>query len=84
VKDHMRTKILLATIFVVTVTGPACAADCAGLTKELNRLRLEYKEYGTKTDKTGVTFDGLTEILDKIVKVKAEMRKNCKKIPPRK
>jgi hypothetical protein len=80
----MRTKIILATIFMVTVTSPAWAADCAGLTKELNRLRLEYKEYAAKPEKTGVTFDGLTEILDKIVKLKAEMRKNCKKIPPRK
>jgi hypothetical protein len=69
---------------MVTLTSLACAADCAGLTKELNRLRLEYKEYAAKTGKAGVTFDGLTEILDKIVKLKAEMRKNCKKIPPRK
>jgi hypothetical protein len=69
---------------MVTVTGPAWAADCAGLTKELNRLRIEYKEYAGKTDKAGIAFDGLTEILDKIVKLKAEIRKNCDKIPPRK
>ncbi len=80
----MRTKIFLVALFAAAANSPVWAADCAGLTKELNRLRLEYKEYSAKTSKGGVTFDGLAEILDKIVKVKSEMRKSCPKIPPRK
>jgi hypothetical protein len=79
------TKVFFATMCVLAVAGPGWSADCSGLAKQLNSLRLEYKEYAAKTDKASITFDGLTEILDKIVKVKGEMSKaGCKKIPPRK
>jgi hypothetical protein len=81
----MRMRIFLSAVLLAAITGPAWAADCAGLRKELNSLRLEYKEYSAKTDKSGVTFDGLAEILDKIVKVKSEMNKLPKcTVPPRK
>jgi hypothetical protein len=79
----MTIRIFLAAILLAALNGLAWAADCAGLRKELNSLRLEYKEYASKVDKTGVTFDGLAEILDKIVKVKSEMSKLPKcTVPP--
>jgi exopolyphosphatase/pppGpp-phosphohydrolase len=80
----VRIKTVLATLVITAITAPSSAFDCGRSTKELARLRAEYKEYAAQTSKSGVTFDGLVEILDKIVKLKSEMRKaNCK-IPPRK
>lgn len=80
----MRITVVLAGLIIAAGTVPAWALDCGRSTKELARLRAEYKEYAAQTTKSGVTFDGLVEILDKIVLLKSEMRKaNCK-IPPRK
>jgi hypothetical protein len=82
----MRTKILLATLLALAASGPVWSADCARLTKELNRLRLDYKEYAASKDKdkAQVTFNGLVEILDKIIKLKDEMRDARCKVPARK
>lgn len=80
----MKMKLVLAAFLVVAANSSAWTADCAGLVKELNRLRSEYKEHAAKTGKADASFDNLAEILDKIVKLKAEMRKSECKIPPRK
>jgi hypothetical protein len=65
--------------------GSVQAAGCGEMTKRLARLRLEYHQYVSNPQKKDgePTFDGLVEVLDKIVDLKAEMQKvNCK-IPPR-
>lgn len=81
---------VLAVFLLFTLAFPslaaAAAAGCPALKKQLARLRMEYQRYATgpelKSDAAG--FDELAELLDKIVDVKAQMRKipNCK-IPPR-
>lgn len=79
---RMLAALLGAAIFL---TGTAEAATCGEMTRRLARLRLEYRNYVTSPQKKAgdITFDGLAEILDKIVALKAEMQKvNCK-IPPR-
>jgi hypothetical protein len=70
---------------VIVPTGTAQAASCGEMTKRLARLRLQYHEYASNSQnqRGDVTFEGLVEILDKIVHLKDEMRKlNCK-VPPR-
>lgn len=64
----------------------ATAKGCPQFNKELAKLRLEYETYANSPSaKTGgVTFDGLVEILDKIVALETEMRKASCKVPPRK
>lgn len=55
------------------------------MTKNLQKLRLEYKNYAaSKTKDHPLNFDELTKILDKIVDLKHEMRKKNCEIPPRK
>jgi hypothetical protein len=69
----------------IILGGTAQAASCGTMTKRLARLRAQYQEYASTAKSKGneVTFDGLVEILDKIVDLKAEMRRmNCK-VPPR-
>jgi hypothetical protein len=64
----------------------AAAKSCPQFNKELVELRLAYQTYANSPSAKsgGVTFDGLVEILDKIVALESEMRKaNCK-VPPRK
>ena len=73
-------------VLIVLLPGTALAKSCRSMTQELLRLRQDYHKYATSAsrDGTAITFDGLTEILDKIVALKHDMRKspNCK-IPPR-
>lgn len=61
------------------------AATCSSMTKELGRLRLEYHRFvnGSEAKPDRPAFDDLMEILDRIVEVKAEMRKSNCKIPSR-
>jgi len=75
------TLLGLLTLFDSTTQ----AASCGEMTKKLGRLRLEYHHYVTNPQKKAndFTFDGLVEILDKIVELKAEMQKTNCKIPPR-
>jgi hypothetical protein len=76
---------LLVTLMFPSLAA-AAAAGCPALKKQLARLRMEYQSYATSSElkPDGAGFDELAEILDKIVDVKAQMRKipNCK-IPPR-
>ena len=80
---------VLAVFLLFTLVAPSfaagAAAGCPALKKQLARLRMEYQRYATspelKPDASG--FDELTELLDKIVDVKAEMRKSGCKPPPR-
>lgn len=77
-----------AAVLVLFLVLPcaAVAKSCTQFNKELAELRLEYQTYANSPSaKSGsVTFDGLVEILDKIVALESEMRKaNCK-VPPRK
>ncbi|MBI4965665.1 MAG: hypothetical protein HY913_20475 [Desulfomonile tiedjei] len=76
------TALLLLSIMFPVV---ASAASCPALTKQLARLRSEYQRSANSPDlkPDGSGFDELAEILDKIVDVKAEMRKSSCKIPPR-
>ncbi|MBI5249885.1 MAG: hypothetical protein HY912_10360 [Desulfomonile tiedjei] len=55
------------------------------MTKELQALRLEYRSYakGSSGKTAGTSFDGLVQVLDKIVELKNAMRKADCKIPPR-
>ena len=76
-------------IFALIVSPPSwsLAKSCGKMTKELEELRMEYKALAeNNSSKTGsVTFEGLCEILDKIVELKNAMIKaGCPKIPSRK
>ncbi|MGO9571596.1 MAG: hypothetical protein ACLP5H_29070 [Desulfomonilaceae bacterium] len=75
--------VLLLCLFLPCA---AAAKSCPQFNKELAELRIEYQSYANSPSAKsgGITFDGLVEILDKIVALEAEMRKaNCK-VPPRK
>ncbi len=80
-------KIAAALVPIILFFSPAAdAKSCIQFNKELAELRLEYKTYANSaSDKSGgITFDGLVEILDKIVALQIEMRRaNCR-VPPRK
>jgi len=79
---------LLALVLIITLPSSTFAKSCGAMTKELEQLRAEYREYANSgaTKSNPVTFDGLCEILDKIVELKNAIRKSCPKIkiPPRK
>lgn len=79
---------MLWLVFLLALAWPgnALSKSCSEMKRELARLRLEYHTYATRSSEASgpITFDGLVEILDKIVALKNEMRQsNCKKIPPR-
>jgi hypothetical protein len=76
---------LLALVFLMILPSPTFAKSCGAMTKELEQLRAEYREYanGTSTKSDAVTFEGLCGILDKIVELKNAMRKSNCKPPPR-
>jgi hypothetical protein len=65
----------------VRTRDPAESAACLSLTRNLARLRAEYDNYVKTTKET--KFEELTKILDKIIKLKGEMRGSRCKIPPR-
>jgi len=77
----------LATLLLLLLLPCAVEAkSCPQFNKELAALRLEYETYANSPSAKsgGITFEGLVEILDKIVDLETEMRKaNCK-VPPRK
>jgi hypothetical protein len=85
VEMAMKIKAAALALFLLlpcTVT----AKSCPQFNKELADLRVEYQTYANSPSAKsgGITFDGLVEILDKIVALEIEMRKaNCK-VPPRK
>ncbi len=77
-----------ATVLLLCLLLPcaATAKTCPQFNKELVELRTEYQSYANNPSAKpgGITFDGLVEILDKIVALETEMRKaNCK-VAPRK
>jgi hypothetical protein len=79
-------KVVAGFLFVsLMLPSVAPAASCPAMTKELARLRLEYHRHvnGSEAKSDGAGFDELAEILDKIIDVKAEMRKSNCKVPPR-
>jgi len=79
-------KIAFTSLFLVlTIPWITHAKSCGEMTRELLRLRQEYHQYATgkPPESKEITFDGLTEILDKIVTIKNAMRKADCKIPPR-
>jgi|WetSurSiteA1Bulk_404760.scaffolds.fasta_scaffold244723_1 hypothetical protein len=83
----MVMKITAAVAFFCLLLPCAAAAkSCPQFNKELAELRLEYQTYANShsAKSGGITFDGLVEILDKIVALEAEMRKADCKVPPRK
>jgi hypothetical protein len=77
---------LIALVFLIILPSSTFAKSCGAMTKELEQLRDDYRTYAnsasTKSD--SVTFEGLCEILDKIVELKNAMRKSGCKPPPRK
>lgn len=81
-------KTIAMVVFVLSSSplfvSAAEKASCPSLTRELNRLRLEYHQEAINRASTdGATFEKITEKLDKIIEVKDAMQKaNCK-IPPR-
>ncbi len=84
--EALGTKLLL-TILVSALLFPSVtfAKSCAAMTRELEQLRLEYQTYArSPSARSGaVTFEQLAGILDKIVELKAAMRKSNCKIPGR-
>ncbi len=79
--NMMKPALALALVLAVPAASPA--VNCGAATKELAKLRQEYKTYiAASTKAGGVNFDELVKILDKIITLKDEMRSNCK-IPPR-
>lgn len=77
---------LLALVLLIILPSSTFAKSCGAMTKELEQLRAEYREYahGGSTKSGAVTFEGLCEVLDKIVELKNAIRKSCPKtkIPP--
>lgn len=76
---------LIAVLFILFLPYGAAGAGCASMAKELQALRLEYHTYatGASGQSGGISFEGLTRILDRIIELKNAMRKNCPKVPPR-
>ncbi len=78
----MRLAIFMLALFagaLFSVLGSArsvLADDCAKLSKEVVRLKAEYREAARVASQpdSGVGFDDLTTILDKIVDAKRRMR----------
>ncbi len=77
---------LLALVFIIILPSATFAKSCGAMTKELEQLREEYRTYANSVSakSDAVTFEGLCEILDKIVELKNVMNKSRCKIPPRK
>jgi len=81
----MKSKVA-AVLLLLLIPCTVAAKSCPQFNKELAELRLEYQTYANSPSAKsgGITFEGLVEILDKIVELETEMRKaNCK-VPPRK
>jgi len=81
-------KWLLICVCLLLSGAPAFAASsksCAAMTRDLARLRTEYHAYVTSpaAKDGGITFDDLTQVVDKIVDLKNDMRKAGCKIRPR-
>ena len=83
----MLIRLLILALIISLPSWSLAAKSCGKMTKELEALRGEYREYanGRLTKSDSVTFEGLCEILDKIVELKNAIRKSCPntKIPPR-
>ena len=79
----MRIAFTFLFLFL-TIPWIADAKSCGEMTQELLRLRQEYHQYATgkPPESKEITFDGLAEILDKIVSLKDGLRKGGCKIPP--
>ena len=79
---------LLALLFLIILPSSTFGKGCGAMIKELQQLRAEYREYanGGATKSDPVTFEGLCDILDKIVELKNTISKSCPrtKVPPRK
>jgi hypothetical protein len=79
---------ITVTVVLICLLYPCAAAakSCPQFNKELAALRLEYETYANSPSgkSGGITFDGLVEILDKIVALETQMRKAECKVPPRK
>lgn len=77
---------LLALVFIIVLPSSTFAKSCGAMTKELGQLRDDYRTYAdsASTKSGAITFEGLCEILDKIVELKNVMRKSGCKVPPRK
>jgi hypothetical protein len=76
---------LLALVFLIMLPSSTFAKGCGAMTRELGQLREEYRAYANSASSKpdAVTFEGLCEILDKIVELKNTMRKSGCKVPPR-
>ncbi len=86
----MNWRVLLISCAILIATpcmnGGAQAKTCAKMQKEIEELRLEYHTYATGGEdaQEKPTFEGLVEVLDKIVELKRAMRESNCKIPLRK
>ena len=76
---------LLIIALIISLPSWSFAKSCGKMTKELEELRVEYTAYAeTNFSRSDlVTFEGLCEILDKIVELKNAMIKAGCKVPPR-
>jgi hypothetical protein len=85
--EEVVMKITAAVVLLCLLLPCATTAkSCPQFSKELAELRLEYQTYANSPSAKsgGITFDGLVEILDKIVALETAMRKADCKVPPRK
>lgn len=71
------TLLLGLSIFVWTPSDVGAADDCRTLSKNLAKLREDYRRMGQQASAapSSVTFDDLTAVLDKIVHLRRSMRK---------
>jgi hypothetical protein len=72
--------LLLVTVF----SGAVYASGCPELTRKVTKLKEEYRSlaHNPTPGSKGVSFDELADLLDKIIALKAEMRKAKCRIPP--
>ena len=77
---------LLVLALIISLPSWSLAKSCAKMTKELGELRMEYTTYAETSSSRSdlLTFEGLCEILDKIVELKNAMIKAGCRVPPRK
>jgi hypothetical protein len=82
----MLIRLLIFALIISLPSWSLAAKSCGKMTKELEELRVEYTAYAEANSSRpdSVTFEGLCEILDKIVQLKNAMIKAGCKVPPRK
>jgi hypothetical protein len=82
---YRSTVVGLVWLAFLVCPGWASSESCESMTRQLGQLRVDYDRYATglEAQAVAITFEELAARLDKIVKLKGEMRKAECKVPAR-